>query len=128
MMKAVTNLLMAFAVLAMMSTSALAGGDGGGGAKDDGTIVVANNFAGQVMAVAVGPTAPTTITEFLAQGAQFVQPGAAATFSLAAGEQTVSAIFIDDVGLVVTATDATTVTVVSGQTTNLSGDAPGVLN
>ena len=127
-MKALMRSAMTCAVLSMMCTSAFAGGDGDGGAKGDGTIAVTNNYDGQVMAVAVGSNPPSTVSGFLAQGAQFLQPGETATFSVAPGNQTVTALFIDDVNFGVVPPVATTVNVVGDQTTNISGDPPGVLN
>ncbi len=126
-MKTLMNFLMACAVLGTMSTVAFAGGSGGGGAKDDGTIVVKNNYQGYVMAVVVGTTAPSTVSDFLAQGAKFVQPGDTAEFPVAAGTQSVTAIFIQDNLAGGQETDHISVDVVKKETTNVFGVSPGDL-
>src|SRR5690606_37749888 len=85
-------------IVSLLTTSAMAGGDNGGGAKDDGSITVRNDEPGYVMAVAVGADPPNSVSEFLAQGAQFVQPGDTSdAFDVAAGSQSVTVLFVNDV-------------------------------
>ena len=125
-MKTLTNFLMVCAVLSILSTNAMAGGDDNGGAKDDGTIRVENDSDNYVMAVVVGDEAPNTVSEFLAQGAQFVQPGDSASFDVAGGSHTVTAIFIEDDTFEVEGPYIEDVNVSKNGTTTVSGDENGL--
>jgi plastocyanin len=126
-MRTFARFLLVGAILGMASTNARAGGDDNGGAKDDGTIVVENDYDGYVMAVAVSDEAPSSVSEFLAQGAQIVQPGDSVEFHVAGGAHTVTALFIQDVSPFDIVTDTLTVEVDGSATTTIVGVQPGVL-
>jgi hypothetical protein len=126
-MRALARLVMVGAIIGMASVNARAGGDDSGGAKDDGTIVVENNYEGYVMAVAVSDEAPDSVSDFLAQGAQFVQPGDSVEFHVSGGSHTVTALFIQDVSPFDIVTDTLTVEVDNSETTTIEGVSPGVL-
>jgi hypothetical protein len=126
-MRILMNFLMVCAIFGTLSANALAGGDNGGGAKDDGSIVVENDFDGYVMAVIVGDGTPNTVTEFLAEGAQFVQPGDSVSFDVSGGTHTVTALFIQDVSPFQIITATTNVNVNNNSSVTVTGVAPGDL-
>ncbi|NOZ39039.1 MAG: hypothetical protein GXP24_02280 [Planctomycetes bacterium] len=126
-MRTLMNLLVVCAVFGMMSANAFAGG-GGGGAKDDGSIVVKNDGGGDnILLVVVGDLGGNfSLTNFLAAGGQIVEPGDTASFDVPAGSQTVTAVFIGDVSLLVTGTGtAQPFNVGKNQTVNVSATIAG---
>jgi hypothetical protein len=126
-MRTFAKFLMVCAIMGIASTSARAGGDDNGGAKDDGTIVVENDYDGYVMAVSISDEAPGSVSEFLEQGAQFVQPGDSVEFHVAGGAHTVTALFIQDVSPFDIVLDTIEVDVDGSETITVTGVEPGVL-